>query len=109
MKHSKRRYTDEYIINNQECSTIQYHSSQPAVYLSDIRLSNDSAMCKYNTTPHFLAVDSRLYTEFVTRIGIKNASKPSSHLALVDLSDESYYVMEGRFNKTNIGEKLFFV
>lgn len=67
-----------------------------------MRLPNESTACKFNSTPNFLAVDSGLYSELVERFGINTVRQPVSHLALVDFADESYYIMKGEFNKSNI-------
>lgn len=57
-----------------------------------------------NSTPSFLAVDSSMYTELVRRLGIDQMLPSRSRLALLDSVDESYYVMKGDYNKTNIGK-----
>jgi len=70
--------------------------------ISNLRLSNNSAVCSLNTTLNGLAVDSSLYTEFIDRVGV-NRSLVQNHLVLIDIHSESYYLMKGKYNKPNIG------
>lgn len=105
---TNRRLTDDYVTKHRNCLPIKGYdnASRLSFPVSNVRLSNESAACKYNATPNFLALDSGLYTELAARFGINPVKQSMSRLALVDLSDESYYIMKGQFNKSNIGKSF---
>ncbi|KAF6020775.1 hypothetical protein EB796_020931 [Bugula neritina] len=100
---SSRRSVDDYIIRHKSCSPIQCMNSdhESSNCISNLRLSNNSAVCSLNTTLNGLAVDSSLYTEFIDRVGV-NRSLVQNHLVLIDIHSESYYLMKGKYNKPNI-------
>ncbi|XP_067935334.1 thioredoxin domain-containing protein 11-like isoform X2 [Watersipora subatra] len=101
VSHDGRHFTDDYVRKHRHCSPANSGFTQPH-FNDTMRLSTESYVCKHNATPNFLAMDSHLYTDLANRFGIGSMGLSTSHLALVDLSDESYYLMKGSFNRTNI-------
>lgn len=110
MSSQVRKQTDDYIKNHKLCRGnnamgqdpfLHYHKDE-SYYLN----VSDSILCKHNSTFSFLALDSHLYPEFISRLGGGRFQK-RSYLTLIDFSDESYYQLDSQLNRRNIGKWIF--